>query len=161
VHAGEALWNLHVLIVYLKGRASKDPGLQAVLEHWGSQSCVTLSDFLKVPLPQPEQSVAILAALEALRASYPAPSRSPEARPPAARSPGGSAPAVAMALDHCSYILAHIEDLPDEAFEFASSVEEKARSMQESITQRQSVSPKMLSALENMHHGVDKWLNQE
>jgi hypothetical protein len=48
-------------------------------------------------------------------------------------------------------------DLPEEAEDFASSVEEKVLSMKEWITDKKHVTEKMIKALVNMQSGIDKW----
>ncbi len=65
------------------------------------------------------------------------------------------------ALDLCEEILGKLDDLPDEAEEFASSVGEKTESIQNYIERYGRVSPKQKTALENMLEGVDRWLERE
>lgn len=49
-------------------------------------------------------------------------------------------------------------ELPEEAEEFAASVKEKALSIAKTIEERQCLSDKQLSTLENMHNGLRRWL---
>lgn len=64
------------------------------------------------------------------------------------------------ALNLCREIVEKCGKLSDrpEAAEFAASVSEKATSMGEWISSNNRVTEKMMTALENMKTGTDKWL---
>ena len=62
------------------------------------------------------------------------------------------------ALGLCTEILDLLPELPERAESFSASVEEKVLSMKERIEETKTVSPKMLSALENMKAGAEKWM---
>lgn len=70
-------------------------------------------------------------------------------------------PEVKAALELCDTILAKIEELPDAAFDFGASIEDKVGGMREWIDQNSRVTDKMTAALENMHAGVKKWLHED
>jgi len=53
-----------------------------------------------------------------------------------------------------------IEDLPEEAEEFGQSVMEKLESMQMWMQDKEHVTEKMKSAVDNMCAGLDNWMNR-
>jgi len=61
------------------------------------------------------------------------------------------------ALELCESILNDLEELPEEAEDFAASVGEKVSGMQEWIEEKDFVTDKMAEALKNMRHAVDRW----
>jgi len=63
------------------------------------------------------------------------------------------------ALTLANEILANIEELPEAAEDFGASIQEKIESMAEWIETNERVTPKMISALSNMHAGVEKWMD--
>jgi hypothetical protein len=67
---------------------------------------------------------------------------------------------VTEALKFCDLILRRIEDLPERAFEFGASVEEKVTGMRKWIDEKKHVTPKMQAALENIYSGMKKWLRE-
>ena len=68
---------------------------------------------------------------------------------------------VKEALTLCDTILSKIEELPDGAFDFGASVEDKVGNMREWIEKNSHVTDKMMASLENMHAGVRKWLHED
>lgn len=62
------------------------------------------------------------------------------------------------ALEFADDLLADIGDLPDRAADFRDSVQEKVEGMREWMLEHETVTEKMVSALENIRTGVDKWL---
>ena len=49
-------------------------------------------------------------------------------------------------------------DLPERAADFAESVDEKARSIKQTIESQRRVTPAQRQALENMLSGVKRWI---
>jgi hypothetical protein len=74
---------------------------------------------------------------------------------------GGASEEVKEALALCDRILGRIEDLPERAFEFGASVEERVTSMRRWIDEKKHVTPKMQASLENTLAGVKKWLRED
>ena len=62
------------------------------------------------------------------------------------------------ALELCEEIEELLDELPDRAEEFATSVGEKVADMREWIEDNEHVTPKQLDALENMKAGCENWL---
>jgi len=62
------------------------------------------------------------------------------------------------AIDLCKQILDEVDALPEAAEDFASSVSDKALSIQEWIEENDYVTPKQLSALKNMLTGIHRWM---
>jgi hypothetical protein len=52
-----------------------------------------------------------------------------------------------------------IDDLPDAAYDFGESVKEKIESIRSTIIERDRVTDKQFSALENMKAGIERWLD--
>ncbi len=149
MHGGQALWNLYVLVCERTTNAQNDPVLGVAME-----SCKVLSDLIKVPLPDQTVLAHLLKQNEILRGG--APATAPAAKPQA-RGVTGLAHA---ALDHCGYILDHVDDVPEKGEEFAESLRAKATSMKETITKLGTATDKQISALENMRAGLDRWLHK-
>jgi len=68
---------------------------------------------------------------------------------------------VREALKLCDLILSRIEDLPERAFEFGASVEERVTSMRQWIDEKKHVTPKMKASLDNTYAGIKKWLRED
>lgn len=64
-------------------------------------------------------------------------------------------------VEQVGEILEKLDDLPDRAIDFREGVEEKLRGMLTWMEKNQHVTPKMVTAIENMAAGVDKWLNRD
>jgi len=64
---------------------------------------------------------------------------------------------IKSAVDLCKEILTELDGLPEQAEIFQASIEERVLSMQEWIEENSHVTPKQVSALENMMRGVKKW----
>lgn len=62
------------------------------------------------------------------------------------------------AVEQCERILEMLDDLPDEAEEFASSVGEKVESIMEYAKSRQRITEGQQTALDNMEAGCQRWL---
>lgn len=62
------------------------------------------------------------------------------------------------ALELANSILKDLGDLPEEAAEFAESVERKVTDMAEWIESKDHCTEKQSTALQNMRAGVDRWL---
>lgn len=151
MHAGQALWNLCLLTYEQVAKAQNDPVLAVALE-----SCQVLSDFIKVPLPDQAALAHLARKNDELRGVQTLTSV------PAAKPPAGSINGLAReALDHCNYILDNVDEVPEKGAAFADSLRDKATSMKESITKAGTATDRQVSALENMHAGLDKWLNRE
>ena len=67
---------------------------------------------------------------------------------------------VQEALELVDSILSGCNQIPEEGEDFASGVSERAFSIGETIEQRQHVTDKQFSALENMLSGVERWLER-
>jgi len=63
------------------------------------------------------------------------------------------------ARDECDEVIELCDELPERAEEFADSVREKLESIKEWIEANEAVTGNQLSAIENMHDGVSRWLN--
>lgn len=63
------------------------------------------------------------------------------------------------ALEFADDLLADIGDLPDRAADFRDSIQEKVEGMREWMLEHETVTEKMVAALENIRTGVDKWLS--
>lgn len=70
---------------------------------------------------------------------------------------------ITAALTLVDQITSMAEDLelPEEAEDFAASVKEKALSIAKTIEERQCLSDKQLTTLENMRNGLRKWLRED
>lgn len=68
---------------------------------------------------------------------------------------------VKEALALCDKILNRIGDLPEVAFDFGASVEDKVGGMREWIESNGRVTEKMKAALENMYSGILKWVHED
>jgi hypothetical protein len=64
------------------------------------------------------------------------------------------------AFGFCELLLEDIDDLPAKAAEFQESVRSKVEGMQDWIATNRHVTDKMVTALENIRGGVDKWLRR-
>jgi len=73
----------------------------------------------------------------------------------------GASEEVKEALALCDRILGRIEDLPERAFEFGASVEERVTSMRQWIDEKKHITPKMQASLENTYAGMKKWLRED
>jgi len=62
------------------------------------------------------------------------------------------------ALNICENILEMLEELPEAAMGFAVSVEEKTKNMRDWIENKEYVTDKQYTALENMKSGCEKWM---
>lgn len=62
------------------------------------------------------------------------------------------------ALEFCAKLLEDLEDLPERAEGFASSVSEKVESIQEWIDTESRCTGKMAESLIRMREGTDKWM---
>ena len=65
------------------------------------------------------------------------------------------------ALQICDELLEDLQDLPEAAEEFAESVHEKVRDVQEWIEARDFVTHGQEFLLRRLRRGVDKWLCDE
>lgn len=54
--------------------------------------------------------------------------------------------------------LDNLEELPEEALDFAISVEDKLMSIKTWVTRHEHCTDKQWSAVENMARGIDKWM---
>jgi uncharacterized 2Fe-2S/4Fe-4S cluster protein (DUF4445 family) len=63
------------------------------------------------------------------------------------------------AIEYGEDILSALDDLPDRAENFAESVREKVESMVSWMVKNQKVTEKMITALQNIRGGVDRWLS--
>ncbi len=81
-------------------------------------------------------------------------------KPANATSAAVNSERVQEALDLVDSIVSGCDDIPEEGADFASSVAERASSIGETIEQRQHVTDKQFSALENMLSGVERWLER-
>jgi len=57
--------------------------------------------------------------------------------------------------------LSDLDDLPDRATEYREGVEPKLSSMLEWIEKNKHVTPPMVTTIDNMCSGIDKWLGRE
>jgi hypothetical protein len=63
------------------------------------------------------------------------------------------------AIEYAEYILSDLDDLPERADAFADSVREKVTGMKAWMEEHQRVTEKMVTALQNIRGGVDRWLS--
>lgn len=64
------------------------------------------------------------------------------------------------ALDEIDEALDDINELPDRAADFAESVEEKLRGIDQWITNASHVTDAQMEAIENIRDGIDKWMER-
>jgi hypothetical protein len=57
-------------------------------------------------------------------------------------------------------ILSDLEELPERAEDFRDSVREKVEGMREWMMEHEAVTDKMVSALQNIRNGLDRWLRR-
>lgn len=155
MHAGEGLWNLCAVLTAFERKANGNPEVLR-LTGLGHESIRSIAEHLKVPLPD-------AASLEArVNALAPAAQAAPreQARPERQQQKGPPSGEVRAAIALCEDILARLDDLPANASEFAESVETKVSSMKAWIEDKNHVTEKMQSSLENMLSGTNKWLNR-
>jgi hypothetical protein len=108
-----------------------------------------IAEHLKVPLPD-------AASLEARVNAISAPLNPRSEAPKAAVVSDEAKEAITLA----DSMLEDIETLPPEASEFAESVGDKVRSMKEWMEKSGRTTDKMVTALQNMRGGLDKWLER-
>lgn len=158
MHAGEALWNLYMVMTALERRSGSDPAMMR-LAGLGQESCRVLSAHISVPPPTAQQLELRLNQLlpPAPPPSNPAPSRIPSTQPDG----GGRSSETQQALDNVQFILDHKDDVPERSAEFADSIASKAESMRESILKYNNATPKMAEALQNMRAGLERVLDRE
>ena len=64
----------------------------------------------------------------------------------------------AQALTDIDEILETLPDLPERAFDFASSVHDTLENMRDWIVENEHVTDPQVAAIENIDAGVQKWL---
>lgn len=64
------------------------------------------------------------------------------------------------AVDTADEILELLEELPDEAASFGISIEEKVSQIRAWVSEHEHATDKQVNALDNMHRGVLKWLDE-
>jgi hypothetical protein len=109
---------------------------------------------LQIPVSTPEKTYV-------LRTSHPTPEKEKKRRaaPTPAETTGSGD--WEQALQTIADTLELLDQLPEEAEDFTSSVTEKLTNMRSWIESRGRVTPKMESAIENMHRGALKWLERD
>jgi len=165
VHAGEALWNLYGLVTALE--RSMGTNVDALKALSGARNDLkTISDFISVPVPSdaelaprvPKITFAAPAARQE-SAGEARPMTSPDTRPKVSAAERSEQMAEALSL--CDAILDTADEVPEAGEEWMESVAAKVKSMKESIEQHNGCTPRMLTALQNMRHGQEKWLQHE
>lgn len=156
MHAGESLWDLYGLITGLERKFGSDPAMLKAMAKARNDLRV-IGELILVPSPSDAEVVHRIPKFERTEAKQ-LPTVDRPIVPP--RATKGMSAEGQAAKDLCTEILDDMDNMPDGSEEFAESVELKVKSMQESIEQRGSATPKMLLALENMRHGQLKWLNR-
>lgn len=63
------------------------------------------------------------------------------------------------AIEYAEHILSDLDDLPERAEDFAESVREKVTGMKSWMVEHRRVTEKMITALQNIRGGVDRWLS--
>ncbi len=62
------------------------------------------------------------------------------------------------AKETADQILEMVDELPEAAEEFATSIEEKTQSIRAWISEHEHTTDNQINALDNMHRGAEKWL---
>ncbi len=159
-HAGHALWELYGLLHGLK-TISTDAAVHNRI-HDGLVNLDMISVLIRVPAPE---GAALTQMIPHFNIPSPvAPGASvPVGGKTSGKSFGGSKSKVSPALlreaiDLCNEILGDMENMPDQASEFAASCEEKAKSVK-AQAENGYVSEKQLSMLTNIRAGQRKWID--
>jgi len=58
-------------------------------------------------------------------------------------------------------LLDRLEELPERASDFATSVEEKVKSMRDWVNDKQHVTQPIRESLDNMAKGAERWLDRD
>jgi hypothetical protein len=155
LHAGESLWDLYGLITGLERRFGTDPSVLTALAK-ARNDLKTIGDCISVCAPSDVEVAPRIPKFERI-----SPNSLPHSSPYQSSRPRVMTAEGTEAHDLCTSILDDMEDMPDEADEFAESVSSKVKSMQESIEKYSSATPKMLLALQNMRAAQLKWLHRD
>lgn len=152
MEAGQGLWNLYAIMCYLERKGSTDPATLQ-LTGLGLQCCRSIAEYMSVGLPTDSDLQAYFDYFKQEA------ERQPDRAKPAAKA---SKEEVQHALALCESIKQALDKLAGimEAEEFVDSVGTKVVSMQEWISSKRHVTAKMVSALENIKGGTDKWLRR-
>lgn len=62
------------------------------------------------------------------------------------------------ALETANEIIDMVEEIPEHGEEFAQGVQERTTSIRAWIQEHEHATDKQVNALENMHRGAEKWL---
>lgn len=109
---------------------------------------------LQIPVSTPEKTYV-------LRTAHPTPENEKKRRAKPAPVESTGSGDWEQALQTIADTLEMLDQLPEEAEDFVSSVTEKLTNMRSWIESRGRVTPKMESAIENMHRGALKWLERD
>ena len=157
MHAGDALWDLYGLVTALERSAGSNAEMLKLLAG-ARNNLKVIGDFISVPAPNEVELAPRVPKITPAYVSSPPPSsvgsESPKSRVVLPHDD------VQRALDLCDAIIRDVDEMPEEAEDFAESILDKAKSMRDNIQKHDSVTEKMLSALENMRHGQERWLSQ-
>jgi len=156
MHAGESLWDLYGLITGLERRYGSDPGMLNALAK-ARNDLKVIGELILVPPPSDAEVAQRITKFERAVVKQLPTVDKPIVPPRSVRGMTGDGQ---NAKDLCTVILDDMDDMPEEAEDFAESVKLKVGSMLESIERHGSATPKMLTALENMRHGQLKWLHR-
>lgn len=155
MHAGEALHNLYALVVAVERKHGSSRQMFGALAI-GYESCKVLSEFINVPLPDDTNLQARIEQFKLQPEISPSSASSPD---PLHKTTPASSGEIAEALGLCDSILQDIDKVSNN--EYSESVSSKAASMRDWIKSKNHVTDKMATALQNMRHGLDKWLHED
>lgn len=156
MHAGESLWDLYGLITGLERKYGSDPAMLKALAK-ARNDLQVIGELILVPPPSDAEVAQRIPKFERTEVRQPPTVDRPIVPP---RTVKGMTAEGQAAKDLCTEILDDMNDMPEEAEDFAESVKLKVESMLESIEKYGSATSKMLTALENMRHGQLKWLHK-
>jgi hypothetical protein len=156
MHAGESLWDLYGLITGLERKYGSDSAMLKALAK-ARNDLKVIGELILVPPPSDAEVAQRIPKFERAEVKQPATVDRPIVPPRGTKSMTAEGQA---AKDLCTEILNDMDEMPEEAEDFAESVKLKVGSMLESIEKYGSATPKMLMALENMRHGQLKWLHR-
>jgi len=156
MHAGESLWDLYGLITGLERKYGSDPTMLKALAK-ARNDLKIIGELILVPPPSDAEVAQRIPKFERTEVRQPPTVDRPIV---SSRTVKGMTAEGQAAKDLCTEILDDMNDMPEEAEDFAESVKLKVESMLESIEKYGSATSKMLTALENMRHGQLKWLHK-
>ena len=150
MHAGEAFWQMHAILAAVGQRTMKDPVVTALLVE-AEQCCEVIGNHIQVAPPPIDVKMSQAAAVV---------ERLADEKEEDNAAGGITSGEAREAFELATGILADLEELPEEANEFAESVGERVRSIRSYVEKFDRVSSKQMAALQNMRGGVDRWMHR-